>query len=146
VSSIASRFGAHLAALTSGALIVLAALSLRPTTVAWVTLGLSALTILSALAAFAMPEQGGVPRTVEILLVLGGSWTIVAARTFADPHVVKWLCFGGGVMIWALGTLGLLAHERLVVGRLRRLVEAERQRHEMVQPAKPAQLLGRVYR
>jgi hypothetical protein len=131
VSSRASRFGVFFAALNSGALIVISALSFRSSASAWITLGLASLALLAGLAGFAMPDQGGGPRLVEGLLVLGGAWTIIAARVFSGPHLIKWLCFADGVMIWALGGLGLLAHQLLSEGRLRRLLEDERYRYEM---------------
>lgn len=124
MGSHASRFGAHLAALLSGALIVISVLAFRPAVAAWITLGLAALAVLGALTAFAMPDQGGA-RVTEVLLVLGGGWAIVASRVFSNPHVLKWLCLGSGAMIGGLGTLGLLAHEALMQGRLRRADEAE---------------------
>lgn len=131
MSSHASRFGSHFAALNAGALIVVAALAFRPSAAAWITLGLASLAVLAGLAGFAMSEQGAAPRFIEVLLVLGGAWTVVAARVFNDPHVTKWLCFADGVMIWTLGGLGLLAHEVLIEGRLSRLLEDERYRRAM---------------
>lgn len=140
VSSRASRFGVFFAALNAGALIVISALTFRSSAAAWITLGLATLALLAGLAGFATPDQGVGPRLIEVLLVLGGAWTIVAARAFSGPHLVRWLCFADGVMIWALGGLGLLAHQLLSEGRLRRLLEDERYRYEMTRFRDP----GRV--
>lgn len=131
MSSHATRFGAHLTALLSGALIVISALAFRPAVAAWITLGLATLAVLAALAAFAMPDQG-VARGFEVLLVLGGSWAIVAARVFSEPHVVKWLCFASGAMVAALGALGLVAHELILEARLRRRHDEQLYRLGMV--------------
>jgi hypothetical protein len=140
----ASRFAAHLAALSSGALSVIFTLTLAPAAAAWVVLGLAAFAVLAALAAFAVPGQGGGPRAVEILVVLEGTWMIVAARVFSDPSVTKWLGFADGVALWTLGGLGLIVHERLIERRLRRLVEAERYRLAMTH--RPAPEPGRFDR
>lgn len=140
----ASRFAAHLAALTSGALSVIFTLTLRPPAAAWIVFGLAAFAVLAALAAFAVPDQGGGPRAVEILVVLEGTWMIVAARVFADPHVTRWVGFADGVALWSLGGLGLVVHERLIERRLRRLVEAERYRLAMTR--RPAPEPGRLDR
>lgn len=142
MSSQASRFGTHFAALNAGALIVIAALSFRPAASAWITLGLASLGVLSGLTGFAMPKQGPAARTFEALLVLGGAWAILAARVFSDPHLTKWLCFANGVMIWTLGGLGLLAHELTIEGRPRRLLEDERYRRAMTRPLDPWRLTG----
>jgi hypothetical protein len=128
VSSHASRFAAHLAALNCGALAVVAAMAFRPAVAAWITFGVAAATVIAALAAFAVPAQGAAARTWEVLLVLVGAWAILCTRVFGSPHVLKWLCFSCGVAIWALGALGLITHEVLVEGRLRRSLSEPRHR------------------
>jgi hypothetical protein len=139
VSAHASRFAAHLAALVSGALAVVFALTLRPGVSAWIVLGLGAVTTLSALSAFAVADPGGTARIVEVLLALTGAWTIVASRVFSDPHATRWLCFADGVAIWALGGLGLVIHEYLIEGHLGQMAERERYRRALIRSPAPSQ-------
>lgn len=76
--------------------------------------------------------------------MLEGTWMILAARVFSDPQVTRWLDFADGVALWALGGLGLVVHERLLEGRLRRALEAERYRLAMTR--RPAPEPGRLDR
>lgn len=97
-------------------------------------LGLGAVTTLAALSAFAVADQGGAARIVEVLLALTGAWTIVASRVFSDPPVTRWLCFADGVAIWALGGLGLVIHECLIEGHVAQMAEHERYRPALIRP------------
>ena len=124
MASHASRFTASLAALTSGALAVVFALTLDPRTASWIVLGLGSLTIVSVLAAFAMPDQGAASRVVQVLLFLVGAWTIASTRVFSGPELIRWLCFAGGAALAGLGALALILHERHLEGRMRRMIEA----------------------
>jgi hypothetical protein len=115
----AVRFAAMLAAVIAGGLIVIAAVGFGDRAAAWITFGLAALVVLAALTAFAAARQGAVPRVVEVLLALVGAWTLLAARVFGGS-ANRWLDFAGGVALCALGAAGLLVHERLLEGELRR--------------------------
>jgi hypothetical protein len=80
-------------------------------------------------------------------VVLSAGWTITASRVFSDPSVTRWLCFAGGAAVWTLGGLGLVAHERLLEGRMRRLIEEERYRLAMTRsPAGTDERLHRAGR
>jgi len=133
-----SRFTVHLLALNAGALIVVSALAFGPRAAAWITLGLGAVVLLGALTGFAQADQGLAARSTEVLLVLAGAWTIVACRAFSGAGAVRWTCLADGILIWGLGGLGLIAHEALVQGRLRRLRDAQRHRREPApRPTRP---------
>lgn len=131
-------------AITGGSLAVIVSLAMRPIVAGWVTLGLAVVVVLGSLTAFAMPDQGTGARLIEVLLVLAGVWTIVASRAFDSPLTLRWLCFASGALLWALGALGLFAHEALVQGRLRRLEQDERHRREMTRRASPVPGPGRT--
>lgn len=136
--SLAARFASNALALVAGALIVIGVFAFGPTAYAWITFGLATLAVVAVLAAFAMPQRGALPRVIDVLLVLAGSWTILASRVFAGS-ANRWLDFAGGVAIAALGAVGLIVHELL----LERSLEAMRRRAAVAAvaaaPAPPTQ-------
>lgn len=146
MASHTSRFAAHLVALGAGALTAVSALAFAPPDASWITLGLGSLTLVSGLAAFAVPAQGGAARCTEVLLVVAGAWTIVACRSLAGSGAVKWTDFADGVLLWALGCLGLIAHEVLLERQLGRLIRDQRRLRELTHPTASAPVREEVMR
>lgn len=115
----APRFGTDLLLLLAGATLAALALVLDPAATGWIALGTGCLAVVTALAGFATSGRGAPQRVIDVCMVLLGGWTIVASRTFGGA-TVKWLSFGGGAGLVALGAVGLIAHEALMERALRR--------------------------
>lgn len=109
-----ARFISALAALAGGCVTLVTALELRAPTIAWVAFAIAAGVLLVVLGAFAVRGRGRLTRTLDVLTAVTCGWGIVAMRCFAGPHLLKWLAFGQGAAIAALGVLGLIVHEALV--------------------------------
>ena len=104
-----ARFATNLVVLLAGAGLVTAIFAFPGDTVGWVCVAAGGVTIVVALASFALAHQGVFQRWADVILVAVGAWAIVAARVLTGN--VRWLEFGAGVALAALGTIGLVVRE-----------------------------------
>jgi hypothetical protein len=130
-------FTANLGVLLLGAALVVVTFAFRAGTVEWISLGLGASAVLVALYNFALPFQGTYQRIADIVICVLGAWAIVAARVLT--YHGRWLEFGAGAALAALGATGLAVRE----ARLRR----RREPHEsQIDPRQLAALLAQPQR
>jgi hypothetical protein len=111
-----ARFASNFVVLLLGAglLIFLFAFG-RPLTY-WIALGAGAGAIVMGLYSFASAHQGVYQRLADVAIVAVGTWAIVAARVMNDPG--RWLIFGAGAGLAALGAIGLVVREIQLSGEL----------------------------
>jgi hypothetical protein len=112
---VSARFTVNFLVLLLGAGLVVAAFAFSADTVDWVGLGVGAAAILIALWGFAQPHQGVYQRVADVVICIVGAWTIVAALVLT--YSGRWLQFGAGAGLAALGAIGLIVREaRLASG------------------------------
>jgi hypothetical protein len=105
-----ARFTANFAVLLLGAGLIVTTFAFSPAgTASWVCVGVGGTSILVALYSFAMRHQGVYQRIADVLICLLGAWAIVAARVMS--YSGRWLEFGAGAGLAALGALGLVVRE-----------------------------------
>lgn len=104
-----ARFTINFVSLLLGAGLVVAAFAFSLDTLAWVSVGAGATAIVAALTNFALRHQGVYQRIADILIVLLGTWAIVAALVLTDR--TRWTEFAAGAALAGLGALGLLVRE-----------------------------------
>jgi hypothetical protein len=114
------RFASNLALLLLGQLLTLSAFAFGYRTVSGIALGVGCIAVLTVLGGFATAGRGSLQRGIDVLVLAGGAWTIVASRVFAGPALNKWLSVADGAMLLCLGLCGLIAHEGGVERDLRR--------------------------
>jgi hypothetical protein len=112
-----ARFATNFAVLLLGAAILVLLFAFGRSLTGWVALGAGAAAIAMALYSFAMPEQGVYQRVADPVIVVVGTWAIVAARVMDDRSI--WLVFSAGAGLLALGALGLVVREIDLTRRLR---------------------------
>jgi hypothetical protein len=104
-----ARFTANFAVLLLGAGLIVTTFAFSAGTASWVCVGVGGTSILVALYSFAMRDQGVYQRVADVLICLLGAWAIVAARVMS--YSGRWLEFGAGAGLAALGALGLVVRE-----------------------------------
>jgi hypothetical protein len=107
-----TRFLSGAIVLVAGAFLVAASLGFSPTVVGWLALGIGCVVGVTVLGAFAFPGRGLPQRVIDVALLVGGAWTIVASRAFSGT-TEKWLSFSEAVLFFGLGLVGLVLHETL---------------------------------
>jgi hypothetical protein len=104
-----ARFTTNFVVLLLGAGLVVVTFAFSADTVAWVCVGVGGASILVALYNFALRDQGVYQRIADVAICLLGAWAIVAARILT--YSGRWLEFGAGAGLAALGALGLVVRE-----------------------------------
>jgi hypothetical protein len=104
-----ARFVTNFVGLLVGAGLVTVIFAFSGDTAGWVSVGAGGVAIVVALANFALPHQGVYQRCADAVMTAVGAWAIVAARVLtANP---RWLEFGAGAALAALGAIGLVVRE-----------------------------------
>jgi hypothetical protein len=106
----ASRFISNLVVLIAGSFLVTASFAFGSEVLGWVGLAAGCVILLTVLVAFAVRGRGIAQRALDACVVLGGAWSIVAARSFTGGNL-KWLTFSEGAMLAFLAVAGLIVHE-----------------------------------
>lgn len=88
--------------------------------VGWLSLGGACATVATLFIAFVFAGRGPVQRTLDVIAVAIGAWTIVASRSFGGD-TLRWLSFSGAAAIFGLAMVGLIGHEVLLERELARL-------------------------
>jgi hypothetical protein len=104
-----ARFTTNFTVLLLGAGLVVALFAFSRTTVDWVGLGAGAASIVLALYSFAQRHQGIYQRIADVAICAIGAWAIVAARVMS--YHGRWMEFGAGTALAALGAIGLVVRE-----------------------------------
>jgi len=104
-----ARFTANFLVLLLGAGLVVTTFAFSATTVDWLAVGVGAVVILAALYSFALRHQGAYQRIADVAICALGAWAIVAARVLT--YSGRWLEFGAGAALAALGAIGLVVRE-----------------------------------
>jgi hypothetical protein len=104
-----ARFVTNFVGLLVGAGLLTVIFAFPGDTAGWVSVGAGGVAIVVALANFALPHQGVYQRCADAVMAAVGAWAIVAARVLtANP---RWLEFGAGAALAALGAIGLVVRE-----------------------------------
>ncbi len=111
-----ARFTTNLVILLLGAALVAVTFAFAHGTAGWVALGVGSAAILAAAHNFALPDQGAYQRTADVAIAALGAWTIVAAQVLT--YRGRWVEFGAGLALSALGAIGLVVREAHVGRRL----------------------------
>jgi hypothetical protein len=104
-----ARFVTNFIGLLVGAGLVIVIFAFPGDTAGWVAVGAGGVAIVVALANFALAHQGVYQRCADGIMAAVGAWAIVAARVFTGN--VRWLEFGAGAALAALGAVGLVVRE-----------------------------------
>jgi hypothetical protein len=121
-----SRFVSNLLVTAYATILLVACFAFRPAVIGWIGFAMSCATVATVLIAFAFRGRGPLQRSLDLLLVVIGAWTIIAARAYSGGSV-KWLSFSGGAALWALAVVGLAAHEWLAERTLSTVITLPRQ-------------------
>jgi hypothetical protein len=105
-----ARFVTNFVGLLAGSALVTVIFAFPGDTAGWVSVGAGGVVIVIALVNFALAHQGVYQRWADAIMVAVGAWAIVAARVFTGN--VRWLEFGAGAALAALGAVGLVVRER----------------------------------
>jgi hypothetical protein len=104
-----ARFTVNFAVLLVGAGLIVTLFAFSVATADWVGTGAGAAAIVLALYSFAQPHQGAYQRAADVVICAVGAWAIVAARVLSPGG--RWLEFGAGAGLAALGAVGLVVRE-----------------------------------
>jgi hypothetical protein len=104
-----ARFVTNFLGLLAGAGLVTVVFAFPGETAGWVAVGTGVVAILAALVNFALAHQGLPQRCADVVMCLLGAWAIVAARVLSGNP--RWLEFGAGAALAALGAIGLVIRE-----------------------------------
>jgi hypothetical protein len=104
-----ARFVTNFVGLLAGAGLVTVVFAFPGETAGWVSVGAGSVAIVVALANFAVAHQGAYQRCADPIIAAVGAWAIVAARVLTGN--ARWLEFGAGAALAALGALGLVVRE-----------------------------------
>jgi len=112
-----ARFNSVLVVCATGAVTLVGAFTFPPRADRWLAFGMGCCVLLAVLAGFLVRGRGVAQRALDLPLALIGAWSIVCSRVIehagagSSASAIKWLTFGSGAAICALGTIGLLIHE-----------------------------------
>ena len=104
-----ARFATNFIVLLVGAGLVTVIFAFPGETAGWVSVGAGGVAIVVALANFALAHQGVYQRCADAIMAAVGAWAIVAARVLTGN--ARWLEFGAGAALAALGAVGLVVRE-----------------------------------
>lgn len=110
------RFTTNVVLLLLGAALASVALSLGIDVTAWAVVAAAGAAVLIAVVGFASVSRGPGQRRADVLTVLLGGAAIALCRTL-DGTPVRWIAFGVGCGLVALGILGLVLHEHSAAAR-----------------------------
>jgi hypothetical protein len=106
---VSARFTVNFVLVLLGAGLVVIVFALSANAVDWVGLGVGGAAMMAAFASFALADQGVYQRVADVVICATGAWTIVAARVLT--YNGRWLEFGAGAGLAALGAVGLVVRE-----------------------------------
>lgn len=104
-----ARFVTNFIGLLAGAGLVTGIFAFPGDTGGWVSVGAGGVAIVAALVNFALAHQGLYQRCADVIMAAVGAWAIVAARVLTGNP--RWLEFGAGAALAALGAIGLVVRE-----------------------------------
>jgi hypothetical protein len=118
-----ARFTSNLLLAVLGGALATFSLVFAPGVTRWVALGTGCAAVVIALAGFAIRGRGPGQRSLDVIVVVLGAWTIVASCAFTG-HTLRWLSFSEGAGLALLAVSGLISHQVLVARELRLAVAA----------------------
>jgi hypothetical protein len=118
-----ARFTSNLLLAVLGGALATFSLVFGPGVTRWVALGTGCAAVVITLAGFATRGRGPGQRSLDVIVVALGAWTIVASCAFT-VHTLRWLSFSEGAALALLGVSGLISHQVLVARELRLAVAA----------------------
>lgn len=111
-----ARFASNFVVLLLGAGLLVFLFAFGRPLADWIAVGAGSGAIVMGLYSFASAEQGVYQRLADVMIVLIGTWAIVAARVMNDPGM--WLIFTAGAALTGLGAVGLVVREVRLSGEL----------------------------
>ncbi len=137
-----ARFASNLLVVLLGGWLAVARFALPAGPTRWLTLGTGCAVTAGVALAFLFRGRGVFQRSLDVVMILTGAWTIVAAVTFFGP-VGRALTLGEGCAFAGLGLLGLIWHEVLMEIAVRRPSLSAQDGHGAAPLARPEPIAAR---